>query len=80
MIIYNHKSKITKILKNHYLNQSQELQLCGNKQQMKHNIQIYDKNKKPVKKTKMFKTTDQYVANRDLNERHWIRSTHLNLL
>ena len=34
MTIYNHKSKTTKILKKHYLNQTQEVQLCGKKQQM----------------------------------------------
>ena len=35
------------------------------------------KNKKTVKQ-KCYKTTDQY--NWDLNERHWIESTHLSLL
>ena len=32
MTTYNRKSKITKILKNYYLNQTQEVQLCGKKQ------------------------------------------------
>ena len=34
MTIYNHKTKTIKVFKNLYLNQIQEVQLYGNKQQI----------------------------------------------